>query len=399
VCNTDSTHEFFTLDGVPVTCASLFPTRQDAVSVPRGDIRLHACDRCAFVFNDRFDPRLADIGASYESSQAASAHFNAFANALAADWVHRYHLRGRTVLEVGCGNGDFLRKLLDSGIAAGIGIDPLAQAPANESAARLQMIRASFDHQFLHLQADALVCRHTLEHLQDVAGFLGSVREWALRDAQRVVLFEIPDAARIFAERAFWDVYYEHCNYFTADTLRHAFELAGFEVLRLEQVYDRQYLVVEAVARQTKAAVLPEQVVSAALATCTQFAIDVRNSVMRCESRLRELAAQGPLVLWQGASKTVGFLSALVRIPQIDAAIDLSVERHGKYLPGSGLPVHAPEELLRLQPRNVVLMNPVYLDEVRAHVRTLGLQAQVHPVNALLSDDGTVARHGTFPSS
>ena len=79
-----------------------------------------------------------------------------------------------------------------------------------------------------------------------------------------------------------------------------------------------------------------------------------------------------------------GFSPALNEPACIDSAIDLSPSRHGKFLPGSGLPVHAPEELLRLRPRHIVLMNPVYLGEVQRQVDSLGVAATVHSVNALL---------------
>lgn len=92
-----------------------------------------------------------------------------------------------------------------------------------------------------------------------------------------------------------------------------------------------------------------------------------------------------PLILWQGAAKTVGFLAALADPAIVAAAIDLSPARQGRFLPGTGLPVYAPERLLELHPGNVVLMNPVYLAEVVAHVRSLGLDVPVHSVNDLLT--------------
>ncbi len=61
-----------------------------------------------------------------------------------------------------------------------------------------------------------------------------------------MLLFELPDTTRILDECAFWDIYYEHCSYFTAGSLARLFRQAGFAVDDLYRVYDDQYLVIEA---------------------------------------------------------------------------------------------------------------------------------------------------------
>ena len=384
-CGEAASTEFFTIPAVPVTCASVFATADEAGTLPSGRIELAHCAHCGFVYNRVFEPRLGEIGAQYESSQAASAHFGTFARSLAQDWVTRYRLTGKTVLEVGCGGGDFLRQLVECGVGKVIGIDPLANSTGKALAPGVELIARSFDATQLDLAADALVCRHTLEHIQDVRGFLLLVRRWAEADPRRVVLFEIPDAERVFVERAFWDIYYEHCNYFTEQTAKSAFVLAGLEVTRAARVYDDQYLIVEGRARSQAdlTRTLPRQ--PDLLTRYREFADDVRVAIDACQTALRHLRQrQRPLILWQGAAKTVGFMSALRDQTVIDGAIDLSPQRQGKYLPGSGLPVYAPEELRRLAPKFVVLMNPVYLGEVRAQIAALRLEITVYPINALL---------------
>lgn len=385
VCGNSRSTDFFTAIGLPVTCASIFPTRAEALAVPRGDLTLTSCNACSFVFNRTYDPVLSEVGARYESSQTASGAFSAFAEALARDWIERYGLAGKTVLEVGCGgDGDFLSRLVRDGVSHAIGIDPLANENKNGTDPRLVLIAASFEERHLEIPADALVCRHTLEHVQDVSGFLKLVRRWAGHEPHRVVLFELPAAERVFKERAFWDTYYEHCNYFTEQTLRHALELAGFEVLVLRSVYGDQYLTMEARATDTPkydTRIEVEEV----QAVYRDYGHDVRSSIIRCQAKLEQLRdAAPPLIIWQAASKTVGFLSMLSDPSVIDSAVELSAARHCKFLPASGLLVHAPRELTRLRPGHIVLMNPIYLAEVTTEVQKLGLAAIVHPVNTLL---------------
>jgi SAM-dependent methyltransferase len=392
-CSSVDLTAFHSVAATPVTCAAVFDTPEEARAVPLGRVELKFCNSCTLVFNPLFDSVLAEIGARYESSQAASAHFSQFARALSRSWVDRYALVGKTVLEIGCGHGEFLRLMLGDGAARAIGLDPLASAAACDSDPALVGLSVRpqrFDELTLDVAADAAVCRHTLEHVPQVNRFLTLLAEWSRRGRGRVVLFEVPAAERVFSEAAFWDVYYEHCSYFTVESLEQVFWLAGFNVKRVEHVYGDQYLILEATVGGDRVEPLHvdfERVKS----DCLEFGKRAEQAIARCDNGLRVLAASGrPVVLWQGAAKTVGFLSALGQANLVQSAVDLSVQRQGKFLPGSGLAVHAPEQLRHIDPEYLVLMNPVYFDEVQASLDQLGVAARLLTVNELC--DGELGR-------
>ena len=231
----------YSVAATPVTVATVFATADEARAVPLGRVDLVLCEQCGLLFNPCFQSALAEIGARYESSQASSAHFSNFARSLARGWIERHALSGKSVLEIGCGRGEFLQLMLSEGVGSARGLDPVAPAEGIHGPG-LAIEPRSFDSRTVEREADAVVCRHTLEHIPDVRAFLGLLAQWARRAPARVVLFEVPATERILAEAAFWDVYYEHCNYFTGASLQWAFESAGFEILRSERVYGDQYL-------------------------------------------------------------------------------------------------------------------------------------------------------------
>lgn len=385
VCTSRDCLSFFRLQSVPVTCSSVFSTRAEAVSVDRGILDLVGCNRCAFVFNHAFDASLAQIGARYESTQGASEHFRSYARSLAGDWVKRCGLTGKAVVEIGCGSGEFLVELLRAGVNSAVGIDPLVSRSyiPNELDSRVELVPAEFDEDHTRIQSDALVCRHTLEHIPDVAGFLRLVAQWSRRNPGGIVLFEVPGSGRIFSECAFWDIYYEHCNYFTRDTLAYAFARCGLEVKRLEWVYDDQYILLEAQA--TPSARLHARPANAAAErkAAFEFGRQAQRRIEQARENLHALAEEGPVVIWQGAAKTVGFMSALGDTQPVRCAIDLNPRRHAQYLPASGLQVLSPDEIRNLEPRHVILMNPVYLAEVESILREKGSIAQLATVNQI----------------
>lgn len=386
LCGGEGLCDFYSKADVPISVASVFAEAAQARKVGRGSLDLAACESCGFAFNRSFDPRLAEVGARYESSQAASPRFNAYAAGIARSWVARHRLQGKTVLEVGCGDGDFLAQLIGAGAGHCIGVDPLIDVAraAGRVPEGVELVPRLFDAGMLDIRADALVCRHTLEHVADVRGFLTLVRQWAARAPDRVVLFDLPDAERVFAERAFWDIYYEHCNYFTAATLRRAFEVAGFRIVSAGREFQGQYLRLDAVADPAPGHWAPVDT-DAERALYRSFAQDTCSSLARCENALGRLKTlTDPLIIWQGGAKTVGFLSALRHPELIDAAVDASPGRQGVFLPGSGLPVYAPRMLAQLKPRHVILMNPAYHAEVAHSLRTLELDAHLHVIGELL---------------
>jgi SAM-dependent methyltransferase len=361
------------------------PTRERALNYPRRDLKLGLCRACGFIGNIIFDPTVHEYSTSCEETQGFSPTFNAFAKALAARWVKQYGLQGKSVLEIGCGKGEFLTLLVELGMVHGIGIDP-AYVPGRLQtpvADRLEFIQDLYSEKYTHLQADVVCCRHTLEHIAPTRDFLTMIRRTIGDRPETLVLFELPDAWRVLQEAAFWDIYYEHCSYFTCGSLARLFRQSGFDLLELCLDYDDQYsLLVAKPAPGPTRPTLPieddlQRVIAAVEAFPDRFA-GVRD---RWLSVINSLHHQGRrIVLWGGGSKAVSFLTTLGLTEQIMAVVDINPFKHGKFIPGAGHPVVSPESLQTSRPDCVILMNPIYQTEVRRQLNGMGLDPQILPV-------------------
>ena len=71
-----------------------------------------------------FDSSLQEYCQNCEESQHVSPTFTKFARELAQRWIDRYDLHNKTILEIGCGKGEFLTLICELGNNRGIGIDP-----------------------------------------------------------------------------------------------------------------------------------------------------------------------------------------------------------------------------------------------------------------------------------
>jgi SAM-dependent methyltransferase len=372
---------FHEQDGVPVHSCRLLSTREQAERFPTGTLRLGLCPVCGFITNTAYDPALQDYFVDYEETQGFSPRFRAFVRALATRWIDRHDLVGKDVLEIGCGKAEFLLLMCELGVRHGVGIDPaiVHERATGPAADRVELIRDFYSEQYAHLVGDAVVCRHTLEHIGPVAEFLGIIRRSLEDRPETVVLFELPDAMRVLRECAFWDVYYEHCSYFTPGSLARLFRAGGFEVLTVDLDYDDQYILLEARPgwrdREPLPVEEPPQAVAGAVADFRRELADVQQ---RWRETLAEVhAAGGRSVVWGSGSKGVAFLTTLGIGGEISCVVDVNPYKQGKFMAGTGHEIVAPADLRERRPDLVIAMNPIYTEEIQRTLDGIGLDARL----------------------
>jgi SAM-dependent methyltransferase len=376
---------FYQVRNIPVHSVLLMPTYERAITYPRRDLHLGWCPRCGFVANTLFDPSVHEYSTSYEETQGFSPTFNCFAEALAQRWVEQYRLQGKSVLEIGCGKGQFLVLLVELGMSHGIGFDPafVPERLNTPVASRLEFIQDFYNEKYAQIRADVICCRHTLEHIAPTGQFMSMLRRTISDRMDTLVLFELPDVFRVLKESAFWDIYYEHCSYFTMGSLARLFRRTGFDLLELELGYDDQYIVIagKPSVSPTCPSFSAEDDLEAVADEVVRFPARFANAKERWLARINGMRAEGKrLVVWGGGSKAVSFLTTLDLKDQIEYVVDVNPFKQGKFIPGTGHAVKRPETLTRDQPDCVILMNPIYEKEVRSQLQGMGLNPQILPV-------------------
>jgi len=227
-----------------------------------------------------------------------------------------------------------------------------------------------------------VVCRHVIEHVADPLELLRAVRAALRERPQARVFFETPCVLWILRNQVVWDFFYEHCSLFSAASLQLAFERTGFEVLQVRHVFAGQYLWLEArpAARLENDPVVGGYAAAAsdladlALAYGASEQVQVRGWA----KALERWRADGPVALWGAGAKGVTFAHLLD--PQalcIDCVVDINPAKQGGHVAGSGHAIIAPSGLLRRGVAHVVLMNPIYRQEVQATLDELGCTARL----------------------
>ena len=386
-CGSGDLQIFYRMEDVPAHSCLMLSSREEALAFPRGDIELGFCRGCGFIGNVRFDLALNRYSAAYEETQAYSPRFMRFLDEVWDDQIDRFERGpGMTALEIGCGKGEFLVGLCERSGCAGIGVDPAYRPERTHSTAsdRMTFIRDLYGPKYSHLQADYVCCRHTLEHIAPVRDFVRLMRETIGERRHVNVFFELPDMERVLEQGAFWDIYYEHCTYFTRGSLARLFRASGFDVHRLYKAYDDQYLMLEAQpADGPTDALLPQENDLAVIASLVgRFERQVSDRLQSLSEVLAQHRARGHrLAIWGSGSKCVSLVSSLGLAvddgAEPPAVVDINPHKHGKFLAGSGVQIISPDALRSLRPDLVLVMNSIYTEEIRRDLAERSLHPEL----------------------
>jgi SAM-dependent methyltransferase len=372
---------------MPTNSCLLLARHPDAIACRRGELILTYCEDCAFLHNAAFDPALSVYGLGYEATQAFSPTFAAYHRELALDLMERYAVRRGRVVEIGCGQGEFLALFAELGDNSVLGFDPCYTHDRSQAAGLpgMRILARDFGPGDGLRDVDLVCCKMTLEHIREVRSFVGRVRDALGDNRAATVFFQVPDATRLLTDAQFCDLPYEHCSYFVPDALAGLLARSGFEVLEVRRGYEGQHLSVEA-----RAITGPRRDRAATRAVDPELGVLVEGFRRRVEAAIeywrrfieRRARRNETVVIWGSGSKATMFLNLVPGSEVIRVVVDINPHRQGSFTAGSGQEIVAPRALRDLRPDSVVVMNPIYEAEIRETLRALELCPEVAVVAA-----------------
>lgn len=336
-------HELYRASGLPILQNRTFATAEQAQASASADIVLVQDSQSGLIFNQAFDASKLSYDVDYQNEQAHSVQFQQHLNDVEA--ILARHFKDKSLIEVGCGKGYFLEMLRGLGYAI-TGIDPSYEGDNPD------VIKAPFSRE-LGMAADAIVLRHVLEHISHPVGFLAEI---AAANQGGQIYIEVPCFDWIIQHSAWFDVFYEHVNYFRLADLRAMFGT----VHEAGHLFGGQYLYIVAdlstlcctPAEAPQPLMLPENFTA---------------SLDRAVQIIRGAPEQGSAI-WGASSKGVIYSLALQRAGvAVDRVVDINPAKQGRYLPLSGVRVSSPQEAMDTLPEgaNLFVMNSNYLEEIK----------------------------------
>jgi hypothetical protein len=325
----------------PICMNILHHTRADALQAAQAALSFNFCSGCGLLFQ-RNGERLLHFDARYNAEQSHSAVYGRHLEALSREFAS-----ASKITEIGCGKGSLLELLQQKNIQVR-GFD------SSYDGGSPFIQREPFEHQ--SLDADLIILRHVLDEVPEPFLFLRSISE--ANQHQGEVYIEVIDLSAC----TLLDLCYERVSYFSAQAL-----LGIFSLSQCRFIFSGQYLSLRArlasLRRPSPRAPLP--------APSFDYAA--------LGAQLRE-----PCVVW-GASNKGGRLANLYDKDgsRIRYFVDLNPQKQGMFIPGTGHRIVSPKEASEDRGlKRVLVVNPIYLEEVRQQLQRPDVQCLPLSVSA-----------------
>ena len=370
LCGANLTRTFVDL-GMSPLCESYVPVEQ--LDAPESFYPLHVrvCESCLLVQLPAYvsgEHIFSDYAYFSSYSDSWVAHANRYAEAM----IDRLDLGpGSLVTEVASNDGYLLQHFLARDVPV-LGVEPAANVA---EAARAKGIRTEV--QFLGPQtgrdiasrfgqADLVAGNNVFAHVPDIRGFAAGLR--ALVKDTGLVTLEFPHLLRLIERRQYDTIYHEHFSYLSLLTSSRALASAGLRVVDVDELEThggslRVYAMPEESAGEpaatVKAVLAAEEVAGLhTVAAHEGFARQVLQIKSDLLDFLLDAARQGRTVAGYGAPGKGNTLlnHCGIRTDLLSYTVDRSPVKQGMFLPGTHIPIYAPQRLAQTKPDYILVL-------------------------------------------
>lgn len=361
VCSSQQLTLIIRLSDGPIMQHKLHNTVKSAQKEKPVQLTLYGCNNCSFVFNGSFKIIKTEYESNYDNTQDYSHFFYKYLTTLAKRLKNSYKLDQKRVVEVGCGKGHFLKILYDLGVRNLRGFDP-TYYDFDKTIDKL-VTKKFFNKSNSEQHADFIICRHVIEHIPEPKKFVAIIAECLTKKGQ--MYFEFPNLEWIIKNEVFFDFFYEHCNYFSKNSVIKLFRGLGFENITFHYGLGKQYFQVELGKDKGKKQILKDTVVD--------FNLIERFIKRKMNQYLEMINPYKHFIIWGAGAKGVTFVNRLkINTSKCPYIIDINPNKINKFIPITGQKIVAPEILLKEKFDCIFIMNPAYEREIRETASTLG---------------------------
>jgi len=379
-CGSQLRHTFTDL-GMSPPCESFLSADQLNRMEAFYPLHVFVCEHCFLVqLQEYISPEHIFTEYAYFSSYSDSwlAHAKAYTDLM----VERFKLgRDSLAVELASNDGYLLQYFVEKGVPV-LGIEPAVNVAREAAKKGIPTLVKFFGKEMAAemlrdgVQADLIVGNNVLAEVPDVRSFVAGMK--TLLKPQGVITLEFPHLMRLMEGNQFDTIYHEHFSYFsflTTMRIMSEFALTVFDVEELTthggslRVYarhaqDTSHPVTE---RARDLAEREEQAGFTRLQTYFSFDEKVKETKRRILSFMIDAKAAGKSIAGYGAPGKGNTLLnyCAIRGDFLDYTVDRNPYKHGKFLPGTHVPIFPPEKIRETRPDYVLILPWNLKNEIR----------------------------------
>jgi SAM-dependent methyltransferase len=366
--------------GVSPLCESFLTVEQLNRMEPFYPLRADVCERCWLVQLESYvDPEAIFTEYAYFSSFSDS--WVRHAREYAEMAVDRLGLgAGSLVVELASNDGYLLQHFVASGVPV-LGVEPAVNVAAAAAERSVPTLTRFFGLQLARelaadgRQADLVVANNVLAQVPDLNDFVAGIQ--LLLKPGGVVTVEFPHLVRLMEGNQFDTIYHEHFSYFSLRTAQRIFTRHGLLLFDVEElpthggslrIYGRRAAeagpppsqrVLELAAREAAAGM-------ETLDPYLGFGERVAETKRRLLEFLIQAKREGAQVAGYGAPGKGNTLLNYcgIRTDLVDYTVDRNPYKHGRFTPGTRIPIHPPERLAETRPDYILILPWNLKDEI-----------------------------------
>ncbi len=268
-------------------------------------------------------------------------------------WVEENNLKGKKVIEIGCGKGEYMT-FFEGHQASVIGLEHLKDSVIIANGNGHSVVQGYVEDESYEIPGapfDAFYSMNFLEHIPNPGAFLSGIANNLKENAVGIV--EVPNFNMILEQSLYSEFVQDHLMYFTVQTLTNMLELNGFEVLECNEIWYRY--IISAKVRKRKS-----------------IRVDKFEQQLQCMKKvvnqyLTQMVEAGHVVAgWGAGHQALANLSLLDIGSKIIYIIDSAPFKQNKFTPATHIPVVAPEVLEKGEITAVIIMAAGYSDEIKS---------------------------------
>lgn len=349
--------------------AQFLPDMESLESDKGVDLEVCQCSGCGLVqlSNDPVPYYKEVIRAAAISEEMKDFRMKQFES-----FIQKYSLKGKKVIEIGCGRGEYLSIMQQSGVEI-YGLEHSEKSVAQCVKNGLKVSKGFIQSSTTMLNPapfDAFFILNFLEHLPDPNSTLRGIHNNLTDDA--VGLVEVPNFDMILRNKLFSEFIGDHLFYFTRETLSSTLSLNGFEIIDCNEVwYD---YIISAVVHPVKSSVAgmakpifngvkkrKKLDISHFYKYQAQLKKELEEYIRRFEDK--------KVAIWGAGHQALAIISLVNLADKIKYVIDSAPFKQGKYTPATHIPIVPPDALDSDPVDAVIVIAASYSDEVARIIR------------------------------